>query len=58
VIVLIGLLVFLELIRPTLQKKTVPILGRLKSRFDTVTWILATIFIGMVYTRIAMILAT
>lgn len=54
--VLIGFLIFLELTKPALQQKTVAILGRLRLRFNTVTSILFIIFIGMVYTRVVMIL--
>jgi len=57
-VVLLGLLVFLELTRSSLQQKTVATLGRLRIRFSTVTWILLIIFLGMVYTRVAMILTT
>lgn len=57
-IVLIILLIFLELTKPSLQQKTVATLGRLRLRFNTVTWLLFIIFIGMVYTKIALILAT
>jgi len=55
-IVLIGLLIFLELTRPLLQEKTGTVLGRLKLRFGTVTWILFIIFMGIVYTKVVMIL--
>ena len=57
-IVLIGLLIFLELTQPLLREKTVTILGRLRLRFNTVTWILFIIFMCIVYTKVAMILAT
>jgi len=57
-IVLIGLLIFLELTQPLLREKTVTILGRLRLRFNTVTWILFIIFMGIVYTKVVMILAT
>ncbi len=56
--VLIGLLIFLELTQASLQGKTVTVRGRLKLRFNTVTWILFIIFIGIVYTKVVMILAT
>ena len=56
--VLIGLLIFLELTRASLQQKTVASLGRLRLRFSTVTWILFIIFVGMVYTKVVMILTT
>ena len=57
-IVLVGLLIFLELTQPLLREKTISVLGRLKLRFGTVTWILFIIFVSMVYTRVVMILAT
>jgi len=41
-----------------LQHKIVATVGRLRFRFSTITWILFIIFIGMVYTRVALILAT
>lgn len=56
--VLIGFLIFLELTKPSLQQKTVATLGRLRLRFNTVTWILFIIFMGMVYTKVVMTLAT
>lgn len=55
-IVLITLLIFLELTQPVLRQKTVAVLGRMRLRFSTVTWILFVIFMGIVYTRIVMIL--
>ena len=57
-VVLMSLLIFLELTQPSLQQKTVAAIGRLRLRFNTVTWILFIIFMGMVYTKIVMILAT
>jgi len=57
-IVLIGLLIFLEISRPQLQGKTIAILGRLRLRFPTLTWILFIIFVGIVYSRIVMIAST
>lgn len=57
-IVLIALLIFLELTQPLLQKKTIAILKRLRLRFNTVTWVLFIIFMGIVYTRVVMIVAT
>ncbi|MFC2017620.1 hypothetical protein ACFLUD_04335 [Chloroflexota bacterium] len=56
--VLIALLIFLELTQPLIQEKTVAALGRLRLRFNTVTWILFIIFMGIVYTKVVMILAT
>ncbi len=57
-IVVTGLLIFLELTQPLLQERTIAILGRLRLRFSTVTWILFIIFMGIVYTKVVMILAT
>jgi len=57
-IVLIMLLIFLELSQPVVEGKTVAVLGRLRIRFSTVTWILFIIFMGIVYTKVVMILAT
>ena len=57
-LVLMGLLIFLELSQPLLQEKTFAILGRLRLRFSTVTWILFIIFMGIVYTKVVMILVT
>ena len=56
--VLIALLIFLELSQPLLREKTVAVLGRLRLRFNTVTWILFIIFMGLIYTKIAMLIAT
>ncbi|MFC1995390.1 hypothetical protein ACFLVM_00720 [Chloroflexota bacterium] len=58
IIVLIGLLILMELTQPRLQRKTLSIMGRLRLKFSTVTWILFIIFIGMVYTKVVMIIAT
>ena len=57
-IALLALLVFLELTTPALQQKTVATMGRLRIRFSMVTWILFIIFMGMVYTKVVMILTT
>ncbi len=56
-VVLIVLLILLELTQPVIQGKTA-VLRRLRIRFSTVTWILSIIFIGIVYTKAVMILAT
>ncbi len=58
VIVLIGLLIFLELTQPLLRRKTITILGRLRLRFSTVTWILFIIFMGITYTKVVMVLVS
>jgi len=57
-IVLICLLIFAELTLPVVEGKTVAVLGRLRIRFSTMTWILFIIFVGIVFTKVAMILAT
>jgi len=57
-VVLITLLIFLESTQPLLQAKTTTILGRLRLKFTTVTWILFIIFTGIVYTKVVMILAS
>ena len=54
-IVLIILLIFLELSEPLPSSYLV--LGRLRIRFSTMTAILFIIFMGIVYTKIVMILA-
>ena len=56
-LVLIILLIFLELTRPAVEGGAVARLGRLRIGFPTVTWILFIIFMGMVYTKVVMILA-
>ncbi len=57
-IVLIALLIFVELTQPVIAGRTAVIVGRLGIRLSTVTWILLIIFMGIVYTRVVMILAT
>ena len=57
-IVVIILLIFFELTQPLLRQKTVAVLGRLRLRFSTLTWILLIIFMGIVYTNVVMILIT
>ncbi|MFC2046808.1 hypothetical protein ACFLTK_00820 [Chloroflexota bacterium] len=58
IIALIGLLILMELTQPQLQRKTATLLGRLRLKFSTITWILFIIFIGMVYTKVVLIIAT
>ncbi len=55
-IILAVLLIFLELSQPLLRQNSITILGRLRIRFSTVTWILFIIFVGIVYTKVVMIL--
>ncbi len=57
-VVLIALLIFLELPLTQIGGRTVAVLGRLRIRFSTVTWILLIIFMGMVFTKVAMIIAS
>jgi len=57
-VALIVLLIFLELSAPLVEGRTVAVLGRLRMRFSTVTWILFVIVMGIVYTTVMMILAT
>ncbi|MBI3931107.1 MAG: hypothetical protein HY325_03695, partial [Chloroflexi bacterium] len=56
-VILMALLVFLELSQALLQEKTLTILWGLRLRFNTVSWILFIIFMGIVYTKVMMILA-
>ncbi len=56
-LVLIALLIFAELTQPVIAGRAVAILGRLRIRLSTVTWILFIIFMGIVYTMVVMILA-
>jgi len=53
----IGLLIFMELTRPVIQKKTTLTLKNVRIRFNSLMWILFTIFLGIVYTRVVMIIA-
>ena len=55
--ILALLLIFLELSHPVISNKNVMALGNLRLRFSTITWILLIIFIGIIYARVAMILA-
>jgi len=58
IVVLIALLIFLELTQPPIRGKIVAFLSRLRIRLSTVTWLLLIIFMGMVYTKVVMILTT
>ena len=57
-IILIALLIFLELTQPLHQEGTTTVLKTLRLRFNTVTWILFIISMGIVYTQVMMILST
>ena len=56
-IVLIILLIFLELSEPVLAEGAYVVLRRLRMRYTTMTSVLFIIFMGIVYTKIVMILA-
>ena len=58
IVVLAILLIFLELTQPILRRKTFSVLGKLTLRLSTVTWILFFIFLGVTYTRIALVLVS
>ena len=55
-IVLIGLLIYLELTEPSLSEKTFKFIGNLRIRFSRLSAILFVIFIGMVFTQVALII--
>lgn len=55
-VLLMALLIFLELSQPLLREKTIPLLGKLRLRLNTVTWILFIIFMGIVYTKVVLII--
>ncbi len=55
-IVLLALLILLELTQPVMEGKTIAVMGRLRIRFSTVTWVLFIIFMSIVYTKVVMIL--
>lgn len=56
-IVLIILLIFLELSEPILAEGSHIVLGKLRIRYATMSSILFIIFIGIVYTKVMMVLA-
>ena len=56
-IVLIILLIFLELSEPLLAEGGHIVLGKLRMRYATLTSILFIIFMGIVYTKVVMVLA-
>lgn len=57
-VILIALLIFLELSQTAMADKGVTILGHYRVSIGNMTAILFIIFLGMVFTRIVMILAT
>ena len=56
--VLIALLIFMELTQPVIRDRTIASLWRLHIRFPTLTWILLVIFLGIVYTRVILIVTS
>ena len=57
-IALLVLFTFLELARPSIAGRRVRVLGHLRIRLSTITWILLIIFMGIFYTKVVMILST
>jgi hypothetical protein len=57
-VILIALLIFLELTQAITAGKGVTILGRYRFGFGNMATILFIIFVGMVFTRVVIILAT
>jgi len=55
-IVLIGLLIYLELTEPSLSEKSFKFIGNLRIRFSRLSGVLFVIFVGMVFTQIALII--
>ncbi len=57
-IILIALLIFLELTQAVVMGRKTAILGSYRAGFGTMSTILFIIFVGMVFTKVVMILAT
>lgn len=55
-VVLILLLIYLELTEPSINQRTFKVLGDLRTRFSNLSGVLFVIFIGMVFTQIALII--
>jgi hypothetical protein len=55
-IVLVVLLIYLELTEPTLSEKSFKFIGNLRIRFSRLSGVLFVIFIGMVFTQVALII--
>ena len=55
-LVLIALLVFLELTWTRMRRKTLTIVGSLRTRFGSLSLLLFIIFMGMVFTKIVLII--
>ena len=56
--VLIALIIFLELTQAIVISRKMAIMGQYRTGFSTVSAILFIIFVGMVFTKVAMVLAT
>jgi hypothetical protein len=54
--VLIGLLIFFELTQAGTGVVKLGVLGRLRFRLSNLTWVLLIIFMGIVYTKVVMII--
>lgn len=55
-IVLIGLLIYLELTEPALSERSFKFIGNLRIRFSRLSGVLFIIFVGMVFTQVALII--
>jgi len=55
-IVLIALLIYLELTEPSLSERSFKFIGNLRIRFSKLSSVLFIIFVGMVFTQIALII--
>jgi hypothetical protein len=56
-VILIILLIFFEISQPIVGEREISFLARIRVRFSTVTWILFLIFMGILYTKVVMILS-
>jgi len=56
-IVLVAGLIFMELTQFKGQERSIAVLGRLRIRLSTLTWILFIIFMAAVYTKVVIIIA-
>jgi hypothetical protein len=51
-----GLLIYLELTEPSLSEKSFKFIGNLRIRVSRLSAILFVIFIGMVFTQVALVI--
>ncbi len=58
VLVLLALLVFIELTQTVLREGRVTVLGRLNVRLSPVSWILFIIFMGIIFTKVLLLIGT